>query len=837
LRSKPLSYPLPRIALALGALAWTSAALAQGPQDSPKPIPQWTSDAPAGVPDDAHAHPQPADGLRSITCPTGSVPEGEPNCGIPTDNFNGGCNSQLQFFSNITCGQTVCGTAAFNGAVRDTDWYQVVLPQKKFVTWTVTSDFKAVIGLIAGTNGVPNCALATHGIDPFAIVSPGQSGSVTACLNPGTWWFFVGPATNQPNVNCGAKYYANISCASVCPTGACCLTNNTCFDVAGVQACLAMGGRYQGDFSFCAENVCNPPGNDDCTHAEVITCGSSVFPDLRNATLVPGEQTPICAQPQIASVWYKLIGTGNPVSVTTCDSYNLDPGAKDSILGVYLANGSCTSMTLIGCSDDAGCGPTERLSSVCFSTSLNSNYYIQVLPFSSADRAVYKLDVICPCNSVILGVCCLPDGNCINVTRSTCNVSSGSYKGDGITCAQVTCENIPFPPNDTCDAAPVLSVPGSVDGYTLYATPDTADIPSCGFPAPGPGVWYKVVGDGHEFTADTCSPVTDYDTRMLVFCGDCVAGPLVCVGASDDAFGTCGSSSQLTWCTTSGQTYSILVTGGANTSGHFRLTLARSPAACPNPVSCSPACTVTCPPGAVSENEPPCSPGYIDATNGGCTFQGNPHGSITCGQTVCGTSGTFSLNETTFSRDTDWFRFTLQQRSTVTWTVTADFLVQAYILNDDCSNIGAYAGAYGNPCQNVICSATLDPGTYNAFVAPQFFQDQPCGGPWKGTLTCAPTSDNGACCLGTCNCVVTSESACLLELGGYYWAGPATTCAQTVCNTCPTDFTHDGTTNTADLVRLLLYFGQGPQADINCDGQTNTSDLTLLLLQFGRNCP
>jgi hypothetical protein len=64
--------------------------------------------------------------LGTCAC-AGSPPEGEAGCGIPTDSFNGGCNSTPVVYSAIAVGGSVCGTAAWDGAIRDTDWYQFTL--------------------------------------------------------------------------------------------------------------------------------------------------------------------------------------------------------------------------------------------------------------------------------------------------------------------------------------------------------------------------------------------------------------------------------------------------------------------------------------------------------------------------------------------------------------------------------------------------------------------------------------------------------------------------------------------------------------------------------------
>lgn len=821
----------------LGLAVRGTAAPEAGGKDNAK---SFAAEVPGGVVDDRLLA-ESGGGERVLACPPSGQPEGEANCGVPTDNFNGGCNSAIPRFQIVSCGTTICGTAAFNGAVRDTDWYSITLGSKQNVTLTVTADFKAVVGFISGLNGTVNCGQAT-GVAPFAIVQPGQTQSVTKCLNPGTWLMYVAPDTDQPVQACGVRYNAVITCETPCPQGACCLgTGLMCQETQGVAACLALGGRYQGDGTECPTQSCEPPPNDTCATAATIVCNATYFADTRNATLSPGETLPNCVDNAgVGSVWYKLTGTGNPVGITTCDSASLDPNALDSIIAVYIGN--CGALSNVTCNDDAGCGPLLLNSTVCFNTALGSTYFIQVLPYQASNRGEYKLDVTCPCTTTVSGSCCFPNGVCASMSRTVCVQNNGVYQGDGASCATTTCPDLPPPLNDDCFSAPFLAPGGTTPGYTLFAlSDDDGSLPSCG-PAPsGPGVWYRVSGNGRRLTASLCNSGTDYDSRLLIFCGDCEQGNLACVAGNDDGGGTCGAASTASWCSQSGQTYSILVTGGSGSSGQFALALSTESALCNNPAGCDPNCAVTCPQGGIAEGEPECGTGYLDQFNGGCPIEGNFHRPISCGQTVCGKSGTFATGPggTTLSRDTDWFRFTLMQQSVVTWKVRAEFPAQAFILNDDCGDIFAYAGESGNACQDLFAVATLEPGTYNVFVSPQFFTGVDCGVDWRGTLTCVATAANGACCLSTCSCTVTSETECLIDLGGIFYAGNGTTCQQTQCNPCPWDITRDGVTNTSDLVVLLLYFGQTSPllGDITCDGVCNTSDLTQLLVQFGRGCP
>lgn len=779
-------------------------------------------------------------GERVFNCPQGSFPESETNCGSPNDTINGGCGSALPIFGSILCNATICGTSRYDGAVRDTDWYQFSLNSQRQVTVRLSSEFKCVFGLVSGTNGVPNCNLAT-GVSPFAVTLPNETKEVTACLGPGTWWIFVGPDTNQPPFNCGQKYWVKLECVSPCPVGACCFTNGNCVETNGPGPCVGQGGRYQGDDTFCGFGGCNPPTNDSCANAPTITCNSTVFADTRNATLEPNEPIAACAPGSLAgSVWFRIEGTGSRLGVTTCDTQSIDPNAKDSVIAVYREINGCEDPLFITCNDDASCGPQLRHSRVCFNTTPGAKYLIQVLPFNEFNRGVYKVDVECVCTEApTTGACCTANGNCTSISQSGCETLQGFYKGDGTLCAQAACPNLPPPPNDECDAGtPVLNVPGSMNGYTMFGFPDAdSSLQACGPTPSGPGVWYRVIGNGKEITASLCGSALNFDAYILVFCGDCATQTLVCAAGNDNGDSSCGLAPQVMWCSQLNRTYSVLVAAGSGDSGSFTITTSTSTTTCANPASCVQNCQVPPPPGSISENEPTCGTGYLDSTNGGCGLPNTPKGTIACGQTVHGTSGSYPNSLTTLARDTDWFRFTITQQSVVTWTVNAEFLAQALILNDNCADQQVYAIAQGNACQNIAATATLEPGTYNVFVSPQFFGDTTCGTRWKGTLTCSAAAGNGACCLSRCSCIVTSENDCLFNQFGIYFAGPGTTCAQTNCNPCPADITADGVVNTADLVRFLGAFGHDLRGDFNCSGTTDTADLVFFLARFGMVCP
>jgi hypothetical protein len=151
--------------------------------------------------------------LSSIAAPTcpcvGAPPEGEANCGLPTDTFDGGCNYTPVNYASLACGGSVCGNGAFNGSYRDTDWYQFTLPVASDVTWTVTSEFNSYIFIL--DNNCPPSLLA------FA-QQPACTPEVAfaAALPAGTYVAWCGPDFSQV-FPCGTNdsYLGQLTCAPV----------------------------------------------------------------------------------------------------------------------------------------------------------------------------------------------------------------------------------------------------------------------------------------------------------------------------------------------------------------------------------------------------------------------------------------------------------------------------------------------------------------------------------------------------------------------------------------------------------------------------------------------
>ena len=150
-------------------------------------------------------------------CPSGITSEDEPNCGMPEDIVNGGCNAIPQVFSPIACGQTYDGTAAALEGTRDTDWYEIFVEEPTIFTWEGTAQFESVFGLVEQyVPGVPGCDNITGYLNPYAIGGVGETVSVTtACLPPGTYYFFAAPLDFY-DVPCPTPYTATLTCAGPC---------------------------------------------------------------------------------------------------------------------------------------------------------------------------------------------------------------------------------------------------------------------------------------------------------------------------------------------------------------------------------------------------------------------------------------------------------------------------------------------------------------------------------------------------------------------------------------------------------------------------------------------
>lgn len=220
------------------------------------------------------------------------------------------------------------------------------------------------------------------------------------------------------------------------------------------------------------------------------------------------------------------------VGTGTANTLSLCGSGFDTEIGVFT--GTCGALVCVTANDDF-CGVQSQVTLP--TTTLGTTYYVLVTGFGLA---------------------------------------SGAF-----TLAR-TCVN-PIP-NDDCTGAVNINCGQTITGTTVGATTDA--VAACaGVTLSGaPGLWYSFVGNGANNTLSLCG--SGYDTEIGVFTGTCAT--LVCVTANDDF---CGLQSQVTFATTLGTTYYILVTGFGTASGAF--TLNRTSAGLPNDV-CTGAININC---------------------------------------------------------------------------------------------------------------------------------------------------------------------------------------------------------------------------------------------------
>jgi hypothetical protein len=126
-----------------------------------------------------------------------------------------------------------------------------------------------------------------------------------------------------------------------------------------------------------------------------------------------------------------------------------------------------------------------------------------------------------------------------------------------------------FGQSDLCPGATLVACGAVVTGNTTAATADVA--PFCGTTdGTAGGVWYRFTGTGGTINASLCG--STFDTKIRVYTGTC--GALACTVGNDDF---CGLQSQVSWPSTLGVTYYILVHGFGAAAGNYTLSITCPP--------------------------------------------------------------------------------------------------------------------------------------------------------------------------------------------------------------------------------------------------------------------
>ena len=351
------------------------------------------------------------------------------------------------------------------------------------------------------------------------------------------------------------------------------------------------------------------PANDLCTAPSlpVLTCGTSVTGTTVNSTST-GDPTASCnsvtIQAAAGGVFYRFTGTGNAVTMSTCNAGT----TYDSKLFVYT--GACGALTCVTANDDAACAANSTASTVTFTSVLGTSYLVFVSGYN-ANQGPFVLTTTCvsppptitsftPTSGPVGTSVTITGTNLtglsavsfngtaavtftgVNATTATATVPTGATTGTisvttpggtGTSATSFTV-TLPAPANDLCTAPslPVLTCGSTVTGTTVGSTSTGDPTGTCTttVDAASGGVFYNFVGTGGSVTVSTCGATTTFDTKLFVFSGTC--GALTCVGGNDDlACGAQNRVSSVTFTSVPGTTYKIFVSGYNGAKGPFVL--------------------------------------------------------------------------------------------------------------------------------------------------------------------------------------------------------------------------------------------------------------------------
>jgi len=375
------------------------------------------------------------------------------------------------------------------------------------------------------------CGETLQGSTLGADIDTGAGTCGTASVtSPGVWYKFTGDGSIVTASLCNAATYdtkigvytdgcGTLTCVAGNDDGAACagFTSEVSFSsTAGVEYLILVHGFGGAGGDFALTITCETaPTNDNCDNATPIGCNQFVSGSTIGTTV---DSTGDCGTANTApGVWYSFTGTGEYVTISTCDA-----ATYDTKISVFT--GTCGNLTCVGGNDDfPGCaGFTSQFG---FLSETGTEYLILIHGFQS-ETGTFDLFVSCQPITV---------------------------------------------PNDFCSGALPIACGDVVTGSTTAATPDS-EAP-CVVSNTSNGVWYTFTGDGSLVTATTCNAGNLYDTKISVYAGSCDS--LSCIAGNDDDNGCVYDPfySTVTWIADAGTDYFILVHGFGSETGTFELSL------------------------------------------------------------------------------------------------------------------------------------------------------------------------------------------------------------------------------------------------------------------------
>lgn len=211
---------------------------------------------------------------------------------------------------------------------------------------------------------------------------------------PGVWYSFTGTGQNVQFSLCGSAFDTRIAVLTgTCAGLVCAATNDdfcgaqsqtSIFAAVGITYYIYVTGFGTASGNFTLNVTCtNPPPNEICSGAILITCGQTITGTTAGAT---ADVIPLgCAiNNNGPAIWYRFTGNGGPMTISLCgSSFNTQ---------LSLFTGTCGSLSCYWYNDDA-CGTQSQIALP--NTISGQSYFVYVYGLNGASGA-FNLSLTCP---------------------------------------------------------------------------------------------------------------------------------------------------------------------------------------------------------------------------------------------------------------------------------------------------------------------------------------------------------------------------------------------------------------------------------------------------------
>ncbi len=161
-----------------------------------------------------------------------------------------------------------------------------------------------------------------------------------------------------------------------------------------------------------------PPANNLCVDAVLLNCTNTRATALLAGATATGLPAATCGgvPPLGPGLWYRIVGTGDEVTVDFCAGFGDDPD-----LQLLIYTGSCTALTCVGSNDDSyGCH--RQLPAYTFATVAGQDYYLLVAdtgrPPNATTPSSGEFDLALRCTAPA-AACPPPTGLAVQVLSTT----------------------------------------------------------------------------------------------------------------------------------------------------------------------------------------------------------------------------------------------------------------------------------------------------------------------------------------------------------------------------------------------------------------------------------